>query len=71
MLTRPFDLSVSEEEFAKANAWWRNLSINQMKGYESKYFPDLPWDMIMDRRIHQMWEEEGKPLPQELIPVMH
>jgi len=44
----------------EANAWWRNLSINQMKTLEKKYFPT--WRSgTHNRMIHEMWENEGKP----------
>lgn len=68
MLTRPYDMTVSEFEFSQADAWWRSLSINQMKEYEQRHFP---WkqNFAHKRMIHQMWEEEGKPNPQELIGV--
>ena len=53
----------------EANAWWRNLSNNQMKTLEKKYFPT--WRSgTQNHMIQEMWENEGKPEPQELIPVL-
>ena len=67
MIRRPYDMTVSLEVLHQAGAWWRNLSNNQMKELKSRYFPN--YSFVHERMIHQMWEEEGKPEPQELIPV--
>lgn len=66
VVKKPFDLKVSRADILAALAWWRNLSLNQMKELERKYeeFPNPG-----SRTIHQMWESEGKPQPQALIPV--
>lgn len=61
MINRPYDMSVTAAEFDKSNAWWRNLSINEMKALEKKHFPHR--QHATQRMIHQMWEEEGKPAP--------
>lgn len=63
MVSRPYDLSITDDEFATANSWWRSLSINQMKELECKYFPDRS-SGANKRMIHQMWQEEGMPAPQ-------
>jgi len=50
----------SQCEIAKADKWYRSLSINEMKKYETKHFPS--WRQFpTDRMIYQMWEAEGKP----------
>lgn len=46
--------------------WWRNLSNNQMKDLEKKYFPN---SRIHGGMVYEMWTEEGEPEPQALIPV--
>lgn len=53
---------------AKAVKWWRNLSINQMKELEKKHFPHRI-SGTHDGMILEMWNKEGKPEPQALIPV--
>lgn len=58
MLDKPYDLNVSEEEFTKANTWWRSLSLSQWLAFESKYFPNYPLP-LSKRAIHQIWEIEG------------
>lgn len=63
MITRPFDLNVTAEEMTQAYLWWRSLSINEMKALEAKHFPGRNWFYMGPRYHHQMWEEEGKPLP--------
>lgn len=64
-----YDMNASKAELSQASEWWRSLSINQMKGFEKKYFPH--WlQLPHDRMIHHMWKEEGKPEPQDLIPVV-
>ena len=65
-ITRPYDLNVSQADYRAALIWWRALSINQQKEIEKKY---STWSVPGYRQIHQIWEEEGKPQPQELIPV--
>jgi hypothetical protein len=62
---KPYNYKASDEEINEALAWWRNLSINQMKEFEKKYGL---WPMPGFRQVHQVWEEEGKPQPQEVIP---
>lgn len=68
MISRPYDLSISDDEYNKARAWWRNLSNNQMKALEKTHFPHMS-TYANKHMIYQMWEEEGKPSPQELIPI--
>lgn len=53
-----------------ANTWWNSLSINQMKAYRDKYFKFSSWHDPSNNRINEVWEKEGKPAPQELIPVV-
>jgi hypothetical protein len=74
MIDRPYDLSVPKEEITIANRWWSNLSLNEMKAFRDKYTGTFEWNgrqvPIWDvsllstqrRTIHQIWEEEGKPL---------
>lgn len=69
-MLKPFDLDVSNDDLQAANDWWQNLSNNQMKEYHVKYFPNVGTYLLGKRWVHQMWEAEGKPQPQELIPVV-
>lgn len=64
----PYDMKVSEDDLLAANKWWRSLSVNEMKAFEQKYFPEYSWDMLGKRDIHQMWEAEGKPPPDTCWP---
>ena len=60
----------TDEELQKARDWWRNLSNNQMNEFWKKHFPNYSWEVVRTKyNIHKMWENEGKPPPQELIPV--
>jgi hypothetical protein len=68
MITRRFDLNVSKDDLASAYKWWRSLSINQQKGFESKHQPNAP-KPLGERWVHQIWEEEGKPAEQQPIPI--
>jgi len=52
-----------------ANTWWNSLSINQMKEYHAKYIKFGDWYNPSNSSINDIWEKEGKPKPQELIPV--
>ena len=66
---KPYDMNIAEADLSSANAWWRNLSLNQMKAYKAEHFPT--WQQYPTRRmIHQIWDYIGKPQPQALIPVV-
>jgi hypothetical protein len=32
----------------KEHAWWRSLSINEMKAYAKKYYPEHIWTFVCD-----------------------
>lgn len=59
--------SINAEDLKTSWNWWRNLSINQMKAVAKKHYPNCY--TLSQRMIWEMWTDEGKPLPQELIPV--
>lgn len=52
-------------------AWWRNLSINQQREVKDRHYPEISWCLIWrgHQWIDEMWEKEGKPEPQPLIPI--
>lgn len=62
---RPY--GIQDSELIPSNKWWRNLSINQGKALQQKYYPNYPY--YNEYFVHKMWIQEGKPEPQELIPV--
>lgn len=65
----PYDLQATTEDIDSAFKWWVNLSLNQEKELVSKY--ELPFQVSRGSRrlIHQIWDKEGKPEPQKLIPI--
>jgi hypothetical protein len=79
MITRPYDLSVQAADLKAANNWWRSLSLNQMKAMRDTHTAHMEWNgrqmpvysihELRPRAIHQIWEEEGKPLPIPPIPI--
>jgi hypothetical protein len=46
---------------ARALIWWRSLSINEMKAFEEKYYPRLPWYLVRGDAVTRIWIEEGRP----------
>lgn len=60
----------TKEETKASQSWWRNLSNNQMKTFEKKYFPNHGNYAFHDGLIFEIWESEGRPEPQALIPVI-
>lgn len=52
-------------------AWWRNLSNNQMNAVRRKYAPNISYEVFTQgyKWIEDAWTAEGRPEPQELIPV--
>lgn len=54
---------------AQAYRWWRNLSINQMKGYERQYGISQFNRSALPSEVAEIFDREGQPAPQELIPV--
>lgn len=67
-LDKPYDLNVPDAELDRADRWWANLSINQMKAFQAAYFPNTSWLRIGRRGVHQIWEDKGKPLPDPVWP---
>lgn len=51
--------------------WWQNLSNNQMDEMREKYHPNIRMYLIIAgyKWIEDMWEKEGSPEPQKLIPI--
>lgn len=71
----PGDEPVSDTRIVKndprALAWWANLSINEQREFRNKYFPDVSMLVVVCgyKWIENIWEKEGRPEPQELIPI--
>ena len=61
-MNKPFDLTVSQDELNRADAWWSSLSINEMKAIRDKHFPHSDWYNLGARWIHQIWEAESSPV---------
>jgi hypothetical protein len=47
--------------------WWRSLSINQQKELEKKH--KTIYGSATPQEVAMIWDKEGKPNPQETIPV--
>jgi hypothetical protein len=59
-----------QKEFqAKAMAWWRNLSINEMRAFEQKHNALRIGGLTLRSEIARMWDAEGKPAPDEVWNV--
>lgn len=66
MRITPADLGLTQQDVNSACEWWSALSINQMKAIEAKHNQKCyGWS-----QTHYLWTLEGKPAPQELIPVV-
>lgn len=58
-----FNIPVTDEEKELSRAWWRSLSINEMKAFVKKYFPafETNWNLVgqMSGFLFSIYEQEG------------
>jgi len=59
-MTKPWE--ITKEQHKEAKAWWRELSINEMKAFVKKFFPAFETNYIllsqMPSFVFNIYEQE-------------